>query len=151
MGVDSFLTTFRIIEPNNYIRLLTGYFVGWFMAILLLPLKNGVMWKPVIEEQYLGNKLRFILWIFSGIAIILLFYFTYKKTLFVWGLLSSAGEILLISYLLLILTFALSPKLKNTITTLGRYSLFLMAGIFVSTGFLALSAFLKTIMVQGKN
>jgi len=146
MGLDSVLATLRIIEPNNYTRLITGYLVGWFIAILLLPLKNSVMWKTGIEKQYLDNKLRFIFWVVGGIAIIPLFYFTHKEILFVWSLLSSAGEILLISYLLLILIFALSRKLKNTVTTLGRYSLFLMAGIFISIGFLALSAFLKTLI-----
>jgi uncharacterized membrane protein len=146
MGLDWLGTTLRIIEPNNYTRLITGYLVGWFIAILLLPLKNSVIWKTGIEKQYLDNKLRFILWIASGVVIILLFYFTYKEVLFVWSLLLSAGEILLISYLLLILVFALSRKLKNTVTTLSRYSLFLAAGIFISIGFLALSAFLKTLI-----
>ena len=146
MGLDSILAALRIIEPNNYARLITGYLVGWFIAILLLPLKNSVMWKTGIEKQYLDNKLRFILWVVAGIAIILLFYFTFKKMLFVWSLLSLAGEILLIAYLLLILIFALSRRIKNTVTTPGRYLLFLMAAIFISTGFLALSAFLKTLI-----
>ena len=145
MGLDSVGATLRIIEPNNYTRLITGYLVGWFIAILLLPLKNSVMWKTGIEKQYLDNKLRFILWLVLGIAIILLFYFTGKEILFALSLLSLAGEILLLSYLLLILIFALSRRLKNTVTTLGRYFLFLMAAIFISTGFLALSAFLKTL------
>jgi len=145
MGLDSILVTLRIIEPNNYTRLITGYLVGWFIAILLLPLKNSVMWKTGIEKQYLDNKLRFILWLVLGIAIILLFYFTGKEILFALSLLSLAGEILLLSYLLLILIFALSRRLKNTVTTLGRYFLFLIAAIFISTGFLALSAFLKTL------
>ncbi|MCL4418133.1 MAG: hypothetical protein M1365_15850, partial [Actinobacteria bacterium] len=104
------------------------------------------IWKAGIEKQYLDNKPRFILWVVSGIAIILLFYFTYKKILFVWSLLSIAGEILLISHLLLILIFALSRRLKNTVSTAARYFLFLIAGIFISTGFLALSAFLKTLI-----
>jgi len=43
MGLDSILSTLRIIEPNNYARLITGYLVGWFIAILLLPLKNSVI------------------------------------------------------------------------------------------------------------
>ena len=146
MGLDSILAALRIIEPNNYARLITGYIVGWFIAMLLLPLKNSVMWKTGIEKQYLDNKLRFILWVVAGIAIILLFYFTFKKMLFVWSLLSLTGEILLIAYLLLILIFALSRRIKNTVTTPGRYLLFLMAAIFISTGFLALSAFLKTII-----
>ncbi|MCL4415951.1 MAG: DUF2085 domain-containing protein, partial [Actinobacteria bacterium] len=76
MGLDSILATLRIIEPNNYSRLITGYLVGWFLAILILPLKNSVIWKAGIEKQYLDNKPRFILWVVSGIAIILLFYFT---------------------------------------------------------------------------
>jgi hypothetical protein len=145
MGFDSIGATLRIIEPNNYTRLITGYLVGWFIAILLLPLKNSVMWKTGIEKQYLDNKLRFILWLVLGTAILLLFYFTSKEILLVWSLLSLAGEILLLSYLLLILIFALSRRLKNTVTTLGRYFLFLMTAIFISTGFLALSAFLKTL------
>jgi len=148
MGLDSILTSLKIIEPNNYIRLITGYLVGWFIAILLLPLKNSVIWKAGTEKQYLDNKLRFILWIVCGIGIILLFYFTFKEIFFVWFFLSSAGQILLLSYMLLILIFALSRKLKNTITTLRRYSLFLAAGIFISMGFLALSAFLKIIINQ---
>lgn len=146
MGLDSILATFRIIEPNNYSRFITGYLVGWFLAILLLPLKNSVIWKTGIEKQYLDKKPRFILWIISGIVIILLFYFTYKKILFTWSLLSLEGEILLISYLFLILVFALSRSLRNTVTTAARYFLFLIAGIFISTGFLVLSAFLKTLI-----
>ena len=146
MGLDSILAALRIVEPNNYTRLITGYLVGWFIAILLLPLKNSVIWKTGIEKQYLDNKLRFILWLVLGIAIILLFYFTSKEILFAWSLLSLAGEILLLSYLFLILIFALSRRLKNTVTTPGRYFLFLMAAIFISTGFLALSAFLKILI-----
>lgn len=149
MGLDSILTSLRIIEPNNYVRLITGYLVGWVIAILLLPLKNSVIWKAGDQKQYLDNKLRFILWVGCGVTVILLFYFTYKKIFFVWYFLSSAGQILLLSYLFLILFFALSRKFKNTITSLGRYLLFLIAGIFISVGFLALSSFLKTLINLG--
>ncbi len=148
MGLDSILTSLRIIEPNNYVRLITGYLVGWAIVILLLPLKNSVIWKAGAEKQYLNNKLRFVLWVACGIAVILLFYFTYKKIFFIWYFLSSAGQILLLSYLFLILFFALSRKFKNTVTTPGKYLLFLIAGIFISIGFLALSAFLKIIINQ---
>ena len=63
MGMDVALSFLGIIESNNIIRLITGFFTGWFMVLLLLSLANNVMFKRFVKKNYLDRKVKFLIWL----------------------------------------------------------------------------------------
>ncbi|MBC8388049.1 MAG: DUF2085 domain-containing protein [Actinobacteria bacterium] len=148
MGADVALTTFKIIEANNYVRFITGFLVGWILTLVILPLKNSVMLKKAVVKSYLDNKIKFILWLFVGIIIISLFIFSYKQLFLFWSILSILGLIVFILYIISILFFAISKKFSNSIFTLKRYFLYSIIGFILSIGMLTLLASVRRFLIS---
>ena len=148
MGADVALTTFKITEPNKYVRFITGFLVGWVLTLVILPLKNSVMLKKTVVKSYLDNKIKFILWLFLGVITINLFIFSYKQLLIFWSILSILGLIIFILYIIFILFFAISKKFSNSIFTLKRHFLYSIIGFILSIGMLTLLASLRKFLIS---
>ena len=63
MVLDVFLSAIRVLPAgaDNIIRFLTGYFTGMFLPLLLLPLKNSLVFKKqvITAGTYLSGRKRF--------------------------------------------------------------------------------------------
>ena len=148
MAAESGLSSLKIIPSHNTARFLTGYAVGWFLPLLILPLLNSVVFRPAIclQEQYLKKAGHFIIWIFSGPAMGFIFLVTYKQMILFWSIASVAGLVLFIAALILILAFAVNLKLKNTVQNPAIFWCFFLAAIAISLAFISLSSYLKSII-----
>ncbi len=148
MAAESGLSLLKIIPAYNTARFLTGYGVGWFLPLFLIPLLNSVVFKPhlCLKEQYLRKSGHFIIWIFSGLAFGLIFLVTYKQIILFWSIAAVAGLILLIAALILILVFAVSLKLRSTVQNPFKFLCFFLPAIAISIAFISLSSYLKSII-----
>jgi uncharacterized membrane protein len=146
MVIDAALNFLRVITANNIVRFVTGYSVGWFLVLVLLPLKNSIIFckKFLCQKTYLDKKPNFIIWLFASILIALSFILTYKKTLMVWSIFSILGLLVFISFIVYILFFALIKRLSNSVCSPARYILFFIISVFISAGFIALSSVFKS-------
>jgi uncharacterized membrane protein len=148
MAAESGLSLLKIIPAYNTVRFLTGYGVGWFLPLLLIPLLNSVVFKPDIclKEQYLKKAVHFIIWISSGLALGFIFLVTYRQIMLFWSTAAIFGLILLVAVLILILVFAVSSKLRCTVKTPSRFLCFFLAATAISLAFVSLSSCLKSII-----
>jgi uncharacterized membrane protein len=148
MAAESGLSSLEIIPAYNMARFLTGYGVGWFLSLLLMPLLNSVVFRPDIclKEQYLIRPGHFIMWIFSGAAVGFIFLVTYKQIILFWSIVAVAGLILLVAVLILTLFFASTQKLRSSVQNSSRFLVFFFPAVAVSLVFLSLSSFLKSII-----
>jgi len=148
MAVDAVLTFFKIVAASNTVRFATGFSVGWFLILVLLPIKNSVIFcrKILYKESYLDKKKNFVIWLAAAILISMAFILTYKKALFVWNILSFFGLVVFFSFIVCILLFALNRKLANSICSKARYVIFFVISFFISAGFISLSAILKSLI-----
>jgi uncharacterized membrane protein len=148
MAFESGLSLLKIIPAYNTARFLTGYGIGWFLPLLIIPLLNSVVFRPGIclQEQYLKKAGHFIIWIFSGLALGFIFLVTYKQIILFWSIAAVAGLILLVAVLILTLVFASNLKLRSSIQNPSRFLYFLLPAIVISLAFISLSSYLKSIV-----
>ncbi len=147
MGLDVVVSTLKIYSSNNYIRCITGFLVGWFLAPVMLSLKNILMWEKLIKKPYLNSKKYFFIWLVCGITVIVAFMFSYGKILIFWGFSSILGTITMIAFVALILFFAVCRKLANSINSWKYYFLSLAAGVAAGTGFLGLFSAVREFLI----
>ena len=147
MGLDVIVSTLKIYSSNNYIRFITGFLVGWVLVPVMLPLKNVLMWKKLIKKPYLNSKKYFFIWLACGIILIIAFILSYRKVLIFWGINSILGMIILITFVILILFFAICRKLTNSINSWKYYLLSLTAGVAASAGFLGLFSVVREFLI----
>jgi uncharacterized membrane protein len=148
MAAESGLSSLKIIPSHNTVRFLTGYAVGWFLPMLILPLLNSVVFRPAVyqREHYLKKAVYFIVWIFSGLALGFIFLVTYKQIILFWSIASIAGLVLFIAALIMVLAFAVNLKLRNTVQNPAAFWFFFLAAISISIAFISLSSYLKSII-----
>jgi uncharacterized membrane protein len=148
MAAESGLSLLKIIPAYNTARFLTGYAVGWFLPLFLIPLLNSVVFRPemCLQEQYLKKAGHFIIWIFSGSALGVIFLVSYKQIILFWSIIAIAGLILLVAALILILVFAVSLKLRSTVQNPSKLLCFFLPAIVTSLAFVSLSSYLKSIV-----
>jgi uncharacterized membrane protein len=148
MAVESGLSSLKIISSYNTARFLTGYAIGWFLPLLLIPLLNSVVFAPGIRlrEQYLKKSWHFVIWIFSGLALGFIFLVTYKQIILFWSIAAVAGLVLFVATLILIPVFATSSKLRNTVQNTSGFVYFFLMAIAISLAFISLSSYLKSIL-----
>lgn len=146
---DVFLSSFlKVLPENNIIRFVTGYWNGWFLALILLPLKNSIVFKSslIISESYLNRKKNFIIWVLAGIFFAGTFIFINKQFLIFYSVVSIIGLLFFISILFYILLFAASAKLGNSVSSAGRYIIFFIPVLFFSAALISLSSLLKELI-----
>jgi len=110
MGIDVGLTALGITGSSNIIRFVTGFFTGWFIALMFLPLKNVVMFKRPVPQHYLNSKKKFMAWLGTGAGAAVIFIFSCRYVLMAWGVLTVSGMVLLAAYVLVILFRILKKK-----------------------------------------
>ena len=115
MGIDVVLSTLALIDSNNIVRLVTGFLAGWFMALLLFPLANNVMFKKYIKDNYLSSRKNFLIWIIASVAAIVIFIITYKYAFIFWSVISILGVMTFTTLILLILFFSLNRRFLGSI------------------------------------
>ena len=147
MGLDVVSSLLKISDSNIYIRFTTGFLAGWFLALILLQLKNVLMWKKPVRVPYLNSKKSFFLWILSGICIITAFIFSFRKILIFWGIISIIGMIIFVTLILLILFFGVFRRLTNKINSWKYYILSFAAGIVFSIGILSLLSIIRPFLI----
>lgn len=147
MGLDVVLSMLGLIESGNIIRLITGLLTGWFMALLLFPLANNVMFGKFIKRNYLDSRKKFLIWAMSGIAAIIIFIFTYKYTLILWSIISILGLVIFTALILFILFFTLNRKLLGSIDSVKKYIIVIAIGLFSAAALLSLFSYLKRFLV----
>ena len=147
MGLDVVLSFLRIIESNNIIRLVTGFFVGWFMVLLLLPLANNVMFKRFMKKNYLDRKVKFLSWLLCGAVVAAAFIFTYQYALILWGVVSILGMISFVMLILFILFFSLNRRLLGSIDSAKKFIISLILGIVSAIALLSLFSYLRQFLI----
>ncbi len=138
MGLDAAVSALKFFDSNNYIRFITGFLAGWFIALILLQLKNILMWGKLVRVPYLNNKRSFIVWIFCSIGLIVTFMFSFERLLLFWGVISVIGMIIFVTLIVLILFFGVIRRLTNKINSWKYYILSFSAAFVLSIGILAL-------------
>jgi uncharacterized membrane protein len=148
MAAESVLSSLKIIPSYNSVRFLTGYSVGWFLPLLILPLLNSVVFGPGVcqPEQYLKKAWHFVIWIFSGLALGTIFLVTYRQIILFWSIVAVAGVVFFIATIILILVFAVNLKLRNTVQIPPVFWCFFLAAITISIAFISLSSYLKSVI-----
>jgi uncharacterized membrane protein len=147
MGLDVVLSFLKIIESNNIIRLVTGFFTGWFIAFLLVPLANNVMFKRFVSKNYLDKKIKFLSWLLCGFVMVSTFIFTYQHALIFWSIVSMLGMISFVVLIFFVLFFSLNRKLLGSIDSVKKYIISLIAGIISAIALLSLFSYLRQFLI----
>lgn len=147
MGLDVVLSFLGIIESNNIIRLVTGFFTGWFMVLLLLPLANNVMFKRFVRTNYLNKPVKFLIWLFCGIVMAAIFIFTYQYVLIFWSIVSILGVITFVMLILFILFFSLNRRLLGSIDSVKKFIISLILGMVSAIALLTLFSYLRQFLI----
>ncbi len=115
MAADVALTTLGVYEPINLVRFFTGFMFGWFLPLVLLPVKNSVMFRLSKATAYLAHKPRFLLWIGLGLSTMVIFYFTGYPLIRLWSVVAVGGILAFMANLVLILFFSLCGRCQGRI------------------------------------
>ncbi|PJF44958.1 MAG: hypothetical protein CUN55_01255 [Phototrophicales bacterium] len=124
-GVDGLNSYFHLFpnfegglyEPNNTLRVSTGFFVGLSMIHGLLPFWNASVWHPkVLDLRRAVNNLReFAMYIGVAIIVLLLILLNSPFIMLIVGFMSTIG-------VLLVLTLAMSSMFMNILRLDGSYT-----------------------------
>ncbi len=147
MGLDVVLSFLGIIESNNIIRLLTGFFTGWFMVLLLLPLANNVMFKRFVHTNYLNKPVKFLIWLLCGTVMAATFIFTYQYVLIFWSIVSILGVITFVMLILFILFFSLNRRILGSIDSVKKFIISLILGMVSAIALLILFSYLRQFLI----
>ena len=147
MSAESVLSFFGLVPASNILRFITGYITGWLVAPMIAGLMAAVAIKnaDASGKVYPSGCIKAALWLVGALPLAVLFYFTYKMAIIAWGILSIAGLLLFVSALVFIMIFALVKKLSNSLSSAGRFFLFLAISVAVSTAAISISSALKTL------
>jgi uncharacterized membrane protein len=148
MGIDIALSFYGFIKSNNYIRFSTGFFAGWTLALLILPVANNIICYEAVKRPYLDSKIKSLTWTFSGLFLWMFFiiiyrFLNYNGVIVFWGILAIIGVITFYAFIILILFFSIFKKYRNSIKTAGKYIISFIIGVFISSGLLILSSLLR--------
>jgi len=154
MVIDALISLVKIFPPHidNMLRFITGFCTGWFLPLLLLPLKNSIIFKTeaIFQKSYLSGKWQFICWISAGIVFLTVFFLTcaYRGAVLFYSALSIAGLVILIAELLIILFFAPVKRLRNSLSPGLKYTGFVALSVIAAFSFILASAFLKLLVYK---
>lgn len=147
MGLDVLASSLRFFTSNNYIRFTTGFLAGWFIALILIQLKNILMWKKLVRVPYLNSRKYFLIWILSGLGLFTAFMFSFERLLMFWGVLSVLGMIAFVTLIVLILFFGTIRRFTNKINSWKCYILCFTAGIVFSIGILSVLSTVRQFLI----
>jgi hypothetical protein len=147
MSAESVLSFFGFIAASNILRFITGYLTGWLVAPMIAGLMASVAIKnpDAPGKSYPSGSIKASLWLAGALPVAALFYFTYKKAIIAWSILSAAGLLLFVSTLVFIILFALVKRLSNSLSSTGRFILFMGISAAASAAAISISSALKTL------
>jgi uncharacterized membrane protein len=100
-GLNSYATLFprlpHIYEPQNWLRLTTGIFLGFAMAAVFLPAVNQSLWKSPSSEPVIRNARELLLYFLPAPFLILLALTEIPFILYPLAVLSVAGILFLLT------------------------------------------------------
>lgn len=133
MGVDVALTTYSVIEPNNYIRFITGFLTGWSLSLIFIPLLNMAMLRRALKKTYLQKKKNLVFWLSACILFGALFIFSYREAIIFWSVFTIIGTIVFYTFVLLIIIFLSIKKISNEISSIKIFIPVFLGGMLFST------------------
>jgi uncharacterized membrane protein len=100
-GANSYFSLFpwypAIYEPQNWLRLTTGTFLGMAMAAVFLPAVNQSLWKAPSDVPILQNVRELVLYFLPAPILILLVLAENPILLYLLAVLSTAGVMFLLT------------------------------------------------------
>ena len=147
MSAESVLSFFGFVPASNILRFITGYITGWLVAPMIAGLMAAVAIKnpDASGKGYPSGIIQATLWLIGSLPLAVLFYFTYKKAIIAWGILTIAGLLLFVSSLVSIILFALVKRLSNSLSSKCRFILFISISAAVCLAVISISSALKTL------
>ncbi len=149
-GINSYLKLFPgyvgIYEPHNVLRLITGMYCGVAMFHITLPIFNGAVWQEPDPGRSL-NDLRDLAGVCAAAAVVILLVLS-ERPVFLWvlGVLSVLGVVLILTMVgtVLFLTFT---RLTSLATSWRQLAIPLLAGLtfgFIQIGAISIVRFALT-------
>jgi len=65
MGVDGLTSYLGLRETTNDLRLATGLAAGFGLAVIVIPMLNGQLWRDAVRERVLGRTSAALIWLGS--------------------------------------------------------------------------------------
>ncbi|MCG9479145.1 MAG: DUF2085 domain-containing protein [Actinomycetia bacterium] len=141
MGADVAVSTLQIYDSGNIIRFFTGFMFGWSLPLVLLPLKNLLLFRTGVNSYYLKSKTRWAAWASLGVLFMAAFYFSRAPLFWLWSTLSVLG-LVVFAALLLVLLISLFPNCGGRVTRgwmqAGAYLAGFIASLLILSGLSAL-------------
>lgn len=147
MGAEVMFSMFGLIESSNIIRLATGILTGWFMALLLFPIANNIMFGKFIKRNYLDSRKKFLIWILSAAVAFIIFIFTYKYLFIFWSIVSILGLVTFAALILLILIFALNKRLMGSVDSTKKHIIAIASGLILACILLSFFSYIKRFLI----
>jgi uncharacterized membrane protein len=130
-GINSYLHFFpnapHLYEPQNWLRLVTGMGTGLAMGLLVFPALAQTLWKDLKDLNVIANQREFAALLLLAGVVILLVLSDQAPILYVFGLASAAG-------LLLVLTAIQTMLLLILIKRDGRATHWIHAALPMAVG-----------------
>jgi len=103
---------------------------GWSLPLVLVPLKNLLLFRTGVNTYYLKSRPKWVAWASMGVLLMAAFYLSRTSLFWLWSVLSVLGLVVFVA-LLLILIISLLPNCG------GRVSRgWMQAGVYLA-GFMA--------------
>jgi uncharacterized membrane protein len=135
-GVNSFLhlipgtDQFRLYEPSNTLRLITGMGVGLGISVLLVPAFNQTVWKRYDPRPILEGLRDFGILLVLAILLILLVLTESPVILYPLSLISAGGVLMLLT-MVYSMIWVMIFRLENRFENLRNIHYLLLAGFAV--------------------
>jgi uncharacterized membrane protein len=136
-GVNSFLhlipgtENFRLYEPSNTLRLITGMGVGLGISVLLVPAFNQTVWKRYNPLRILEGPRDF--GILLGLAILLILFVLTENPIVLYPLsLVSSGGVLMLLTMVYSMVWVMIFRLENRFEGMRNFIYLLIAGFAVA-------------------
>jgi uncharacterized membrane protein len=118
-GVNSYIHLFPggtgVYEPHNWLRLVTGMYCGVTIFNIIFPVFNGVVWQQPTEGRSLNN-LRELAGVCAVAAVVILLVLS-ERPVFLWvfGLASTIGVVMLLTMIGIVLFLSILKMDRNAV------------------------------------
>jgi len=149
-GVNSYIHLFPggtgVYEPHNWLRLVTGMYCGVTIFNIILPVFNGVVWQQPTEGRSLNN-LRELAGVCAVAAVVILLVLS-ERPVFLWvfGLVSTMGVVMLLTMIGMVLFLSVLKMDRNAVRwrDLGVPALAGLTLAFIQIGAIDIARFALT-------
>jgi len=100
-GINSYSHFFanwpHLYEPRNWLRLLTGMGAGLAMGVILFPALSQTLWRDQLPKPSIGSLAEMLGLVLLGLLLVTLVLTELPALLYVLGLLSAAGVLIVLT------------------------------------------------------